>query len=150
GPIFEIVEETKSLVGTITAGGRYDNLIGQFGGVSTPATGISLGIERIVQLVRENNLISIPKTRIFIANVNDKTMPDAIKIVQKLRKENVSCQIDLMGRNLSKQLEYADAAGIPYVIVVGERELKTKKFKLRDMKNKSEKEVSLEEVARLA
>lgn len=149
GPIFELVEETKKLIGTLAAGGRYDNLIEQFGGRPTPATGISLGIERIFQLMKERKISgSKTKVKVFIANVGDESKEEVVKIAQMLRNKGISCQIDLMNRNLTKQLEYADNAGVPFALVVGEREIKKKKFKLKDMKKKSEKELSLEEIAR--
>lgn len=149
GPIFELVEETKKLIGTLAAGGRYDNLIEQFGGRPTPATGISLGIERIFQLMKERKISgSKTKVKVFIANVGDESKEEVVKIAQMLRSKGISCQIDLMNRNLTKQLEYADNAGVPFALVVGEREIKKKKFKLKDMKKKSEKELSLEEIAR--
>jgi histidyl-tRNA synthetase len=132
-------------------GGRYDNLINVVGGQDLPATGISLGLDRILEIMKEKKMLDLPKTRVkvFIAMVNEKVKEDAIKIAQKLREENVSCQIDLMGRSLTKQLEFADGLGIPYVIVVGEKELKEKKFKLKDMKKKTEKSLKLNEIIEL-
>lgn len=150
GPIFEIVEETKRLIGTLVAGGRYDNLIELVGGRSTPATGISLGIERIIQLVKEKKLFDDNKTKVkvFIANANEEVKNETIKLAQKLRAKDMSCQVDLMNRNLTKQLEYADSLGIPFCLIVGKKEIETKKFKLRDMKKKVEKELTIEEIVK--
>lgn len=151
GPIFEIKTKTGKNVGSVAGGGRYDKMIEFFGGRPTPATGISLGIERIVEVMKEEKMFDLPKTKVkvFVATVNEKIKDDAVKIAQKLRKENISCQIDLMGRNLTKQLEFANSLGIPYVLIVGEKELKEKKFKLKDMEKKIEKEARLEEIKKL-
>jgi len=151
GPIFEIVAKTERNIGSIAGGGRYDKLIELLGGRPTPATGISLGIERIVEIMKDEKMFDLPKTRVkaFVANVDEKVKNEVIKIDQKLRKKGIACQIDLMNRNLTKQLEYADKLGIPYCIIVGEKELRSKKFKLRDMKKKTEEDLKLEEIIKV-
>jgi histidyl-tRNA synthetase len=151
GPIFEIVVKTAEKIGSIAGGGRYDKLIEIFGGKQTPATGISLGIERIVQIMEEEKMFKLPKTKVkvFVANVNEKVKEEAIKISQKLRERGIACQTDLMNRNLTKQLEYCDSVGIPFVLIVGEKELREKKFKIRDMEKKIEKRLMLEEIFKL-
>lgn len=148
GPIFEIIIKGYEKYGSVAGGGRYDRLIETFGGRPTPATGISLGIERIIEVMNQEKMFNIEKskTKVFVASINEAIKTDAIKVVQKLRSSSVNCQVDLMNRGLGKQLEYADTARIPFVLIVGEKELKKKKFKLRDMKKKSEKELSLEQI----
>ena len=84
--------------------------------------------------------------RIFVANVDENVVDKTLEIVKRLRKGGINCQTDLMGRDLGRQLKYADSLGIPYVVIVGEKELKENKFKLKDMKNKTEEEMSLESV----
>jgi len=149
GPIFEIRNKTGEKIGSVTGGGRYDNLIELLGGRPTPATGISLGIERIVEIMKENKMFNLPKTnvKVFVADVKAKKY--AVKIAQELRKNGISCQTDLMNRNLTKQLEFADSLGIQYVLIVGEKEIKSKKFKLRDMQKKTEKEMELKKIITL-
>jgi histidyl-tRNA synthetase len=121
GPIFEIIVKTAEKMGSIAGGGRYDKLIEIFGGKQTPATGISLGIERIVQIMEEEKLFKLPKTKVkvFVANVDEKVKVEAIKISQKLRERGIACQTDLMKRSLTKQLEYCNSVGIPFVLIVG-------------------------------
>jgi len=151
GPIFEIEAETKKKVGSLAGGGRYDNLIELLGGRVTPATGISLGIERIVEVMREEEMFELPETKVkvFVANVDEKVKPEVIKIAQKLRKREIQCQTDMMGRNLTQQLEYADSSRIPYAVIVGPKELKDKKFKLKDMKKKVEEELTLDQIIKI-
>ena len=151
GPIFELVEETEKLIGTLAAGGRYDNLIEQFGGRPTPATGISLGIERMFQLMKERKILELEKTKVkvFVANVDERIKIKTIEIAQQLREKGINCQTDLMNRNLTKQLEYADNLGIPFVVIVGEKEIKKKKLKLKDMKKKTEKEMNIQNILRI-
>jgi len=157
GVVFEVSLGAKVSCG---GGGRYDNLIELLGNQSLPATGISLGLSRIFEVMKEENMFDLSNTttKIFVANVNEKVKKDAIKIAQKLRSSGINCQIDLMNRKLTKQLEFADRLGISYVIVVGEKELidkeelleekelMQKKFKLKDMRKKTEKELSLDQI----
>jgi histidyl-tRNA synthetase len=147
GPIFEVYVKEIEKLGAQAAGGRYDDLIELVGGVPTPATGISLGIERIVTTIKTKK-INLPKTkvRVFIASVNEKVKDDVIKIAQKLRNERISCQIDLMNRNLTRQLEYADSLGIPFVIIVGQKELENKVFRLKDMNRKTEELLNFDDL----
>ena len=148
GPIFEIVDTSGKNIGSLAGGGRYDDLIELFGGKPTPATGISLGIERIVEVMKQEKMFDLPKTnvKVFVANVNEEVKNDTIKIAQELRSKGISCQLDLMNRNLSKQLEFANNLGVPYTVVVGPKEIKKNKFKLKDMEIGKEQELSLEKI----
>jgi len=149
GVVFEVNLGAKVSCG---GGGRYDNLIETVGGVATPATGISLGLDRIFEVIKNKKMFDDKKTnvKVFVATVNDDVKKNGIKIAGILRKEGISVQTDLMKRNLTKQLEYADALGIPYVIIVGKNEIKKKKFKLRDMKKKIEKELKIDDIIKMA
>ena len=151
GPIFEIVVKDYEKYGSVAGGGRYDKLIETFGGRPTHATGISLGIERIIEIMEQEKMFKLEKTKtkIFVASVDEKVKSNAVKIAKELREKGINCQVDLMGRSLGKQLEYANTSAIPFVLIVGKKELKKKKFKLRDMKAKKEKEVSLNEIMKV-
>ena len=148
GPIFEAIDTSGKNIGSLAGGGRYDNLIEVLGGRHTPATGISFGIERIIEVMKEEMMFDFPRTKIkvFVANVNEEVKDDTIKITQELRKNGIPCQSNLMNRGLTKQLEFADSLGIPYVIIIGPKELRKKVVKLRDMKKKIESEVKIKEL----
>jgi len=139
GPVFEVRTRTAQ-IGSVAGGGRYDRLIEKFGGPPTPATGISLGIERLYEVLSDKikGSTKTSATEVFVANVNEGVALDAIKISRELVKRGVSAESDLMGRKLGRQLEYADNKGIPYVLIVGPEELKLGKFKLKDMRAKRE------------
>ena len=143
GPVFEI--NAGGGIGSIAAGGRYDDLIGMYSGKPVPATGISLGIERLMELLKGK---AKRVTRAYVAAAKDEYRAEARKIVAKLRKAGVPAQVDLMGRKLGKQFEYANAMGIPYTIIVGEREMKEKKVTLRNMKSGEEKVLSLDDAVK--
>jgi histidyl-tRNA synthetase len=146
GPIFEIVIKEFEALGSVAGGGRYDKLIEIYGGPPTPATGISFGVERIIEILKEKVKLEKTKTKLFIAAVSDEMRPKVLELAQKLRKADLRVEIDLMGRSLSKQVEYAAKLDIPYVMVVGPRELRSKRFRLRDMKTGSEKELTVRQI----
>ncbi len=131
-------------------GGRYDNLLEKIGGQKIPATGISLGLDRILEVMREKNLFVEGKvTKVFVANVDDSSRKYVSDVAANLRKNGINCQTDLMGKNIGRQLEYVNSTGIPYAIIVGKEEIKKKKVKLKDMKKKTEREISLNEVIKI-
>ncbi|MDD5171517.1 MAG: histidine--tRNA ligase [Candidatus ainarchaeum sp.] len=131
GPVFEI--KLSEGIGTVMAGGRYDNLLGVYGQPS-PATGISVGIERLVTLLSERKKAA-KKTDslVLIACIKPEFYKAALSIASEFRKAGIACETDLNDRNIRKQFDYANALGIPFVAVIGEREAKSKSVTLRDM-----------------
>jgi histidyl-tRNA synthetase len=93
-------------------------------------------------------MFKLPKTnvKVFVANVNEDVKKDAIKIAQKLRKNGISCQVDLMNRKISKQFEFANNLAIPFTLTVGPKEVKKNKFKFKNMKTGQEQELSLKKI----
>jgi histidyl-tRNA synthetase len=144
GPIFEIVDTSKK-IGSLAGGGRYDEIIEKFGGRSTPATGISFGIDRIVEVMNAKKMFKLTKTKtkVFVANVNEDVKEYVVKTAQKLRERGINCQVDLMNRNLKNQLDYANSIEIPYVVIIGPEEIKKKRFNLKNMKTGEEKSLTL-------
>ncbi len=139
-------EEGKRLP-TIVAGGRYDNLIGIFTKEKIPATGISIGIDRVFDVM---NAKAERKTfaRVFVANIGD-TIPYALSVANYLRKSGIYTDINLTKRGISKQLEYANSLKFRYVIIVGESEQSSNKVKLRDMVTGNEELLGLDEAIKL-
>ncbi len=146
GPVFEI--KLSKDIGTVMAGGRYDNLLGIYGREDY-ATGISIGIERLITLILEKSE-SRKKTysRVFVACAAQELYKDALNLTAYLRKEGIEAETDLNERNLRKQFDYANALSIPYTIIIGKRELESSKFTLRDMKTGKEKSLGKEELVR--
>jgi histidyl-tRNA synthetase len=106
-----------------------------------------LGLSRIVdELDKRGFKIEDYPAKVFVAAVNDEVRQEVLKIVQLLRKGGVSADFDLIGRNLRKQLDYINAKKIPYAVVMGPEEVKTKKLVLRDMKSGQEKKLELDKL----
>ncbi len=145
GPVFEGRYLGEPEVGSILGGGRYDRLIENFGGPSTPATGISLGIDRIIDIMiakgaHEKIDDSID---IFIAPIKRPMVKIAAKLQQRAIKQGLTTEIDLMDRPLGKLLELADSRNARYTLIVGERDLEKGVVSVRDMKTKQSSEVKL-------
>lgn len=149
GIVFEAFDKGGEDIGSIFGGGRYDKLCRIYGKRDIPATGVAGGIERLMISLERGNLF--PKIRqvakVFIATVQEEVRNEAIRIVQKLRDDGIAAELDLKGRSLSKQLEYADGLRIPYVIVLGTKELESQLVKIRDMATRAETEIPLAEIA---
>ncbi|RLI96321.1 MAG: histidine--tRNA ligase [Candidatus Aenigmatarchaeota archaeon] len=147
GPIYEIKAKTKTSVGSIAGGGRYDKLIELYGGPPTPATGGSIGVERVYEILCAEGMLDLPSTatRVFIAMVGDnpEVKRNAIQLSQKLRAMGVAVETDLMDRKLKQCFEYAEKAGIPYMIIMGEKEMKEGRLVLKDLKKREQKRLTV-------
>jgi len=144
GPVFEF-ESTEDL-GTITAGGRYDNLIGLYG-TPAPAVGISLGIDRLAELVKKEKKDASSFTQIYIATINDKSYPYAVKVAEILRAKGINVSLNLTDRNIRKQMDYANSINVPFIAVIGEKEIKEEKITLRDMATGNEEFITAKDAA---
>ncbi len=142
GPVFEVMIGSVKI--SCGSGGRYDNLVRAFGGQDLPATGISIGVSRVVAVMESEGLFkNFENKKVFVAIVNDFVRGDAIKICRKIREAGKICSIDLTGKSLGKQLEFASATGCAFVAIVGPEELKKNSVKVRDMKSGAEKVVKI-------
>lgn len=148
GPIFEIAVRSGKNLGSVAGGGRYDSLVETLGGPWTPAVGISLGVERIVEIMVSEGMFRLPpgRTDVFVAAAEDSVRDSAVSVCQRLRLAGINAQTDLMKRSLKRQLEYADKMKIPYAVLVGGKELRKKRFVVKDMRKKVQSEMSLERI----
>lgn len=146
GPVFEI--KLSEGIGTVMAGGRYDELLGIYGQPS-PAVGISVGIERLVTLIgerkKEKDALKKTDTKVLVAAVKPEYYIYSLEVASRFREAGIPCETDLNARQLRKQFEYANSLSIPYVAVVGEREKQAGSVTLRNMKEASELMVTLDE-----
>ena len=151
GTIYETFIKGSSITSSVCSGGRWDNMIGQFlGRGEYPAVGTSFGLDRLYDAIIERNQGKAAiktVTKVFVIPIG--TIGKSIKIAQQFREAGIKTEIDLMGRGVSKNLNYANSLGIPYVIFIGEDELRQNKVKVRDMKSGEEKLVSESEAVKI-
>ncbi len=144
GTIFEAFAKKAGIASSLAAGGRYDGLIGSYLGTnkSYPAVGISFGMEPIFEILKAGiRVLRKTTTKVYILPI--KTEKKCLAIIKKLRGAGINTEMDLMGRGVTKNLEYASSLGVPFVLFVGAQELKKNKVKLRDMNSGREQMISL-------
>lgn len=150
GIVFEAFDKGGEDVGAILGGGRYDRLCAIYGKRNIPATGVAGGIERL--LISLERAAVFPKLTqvgtVFVAAVNDDVRQRAFAIANELRTLGIPSDVDVKRRSLAKQLEYADSLGIPYALIVGPQEVESGRFKLRDMRKRTEESLGLDEIIR--
>ena len=129
----------------ICAGGRYDGLADELGGVNLPSLGFAAGMERILMLMDEQGA-DFPKddiTDIYIAPLGSKASAQAVKLCNLVRDEGFSAVTDMSGRGLKAQMKYADKIGAKYTVVLGDNEVDSKTAKIKDMQSGEQKEITL-------
>lgn len=130
GLVYEITHNCLGAQNAVCGGGRYDRLVARCGGPDMGAVGFAEGIERIMMLLKESDGQKHPP--IFIASVG-QTRRECFRFANILRQNGISCELDFEGRSLKAQMREANRLESPFVIIVGEEELKEGKFTLRDM-----------------
>ena len=153
GTVYEAVALEEAITSSLAAGGRYDKIIQQFLGSAQeyPAVGISFGLDRL-SIILEQRKKEKQKTitEVFVIPVIPVNAEKLIAVLlNKLRDAGIKTETDLMKRGISKNLQYANSLGIPFVLFVGEEEVKIKKYKLKEMKTGKETMLSIDECIRI-
>ena len=142
--VFEFINEKNGL--TVLGGGRYDGLVQELGGTSTPAVGFATGIERLVEMFEEANedLLQEKTPDLYILSVGNEENKKAIQIAEDLRDNNIYVERDLFERSFKSQMKYADKIKAKFLLVIGENELVSGKAKIKNMSTGEEIEVILD------
>ena len=147
GTVYETFLNNYRELGSVCSGGRYENLAEYYTDKKLPGVGISIGLTRLFYKLNELNVIHASKKSIaeilIIPMVEDLEQP--IVLATKLRNAGINTEIYLNDKKLKAKFKYADKLKIPYVIVIGEDEIKTQTIKLKNMETGEEKELPLEE-----
>ena len=148
GSILEVKAKDVA-IGSITGGGRYDNLTGVFGLDGVSGVGISFGADRIFDVLNALNLYpegTCASTKVIFTNVGNTEAKASLKHIMKLRKAGISAEIYPDNAKMKKQMGYADSNKIPFVAIVGETELAEDKITLKNMNDGSQELLSIDEV----
>jgi histidyl-tRNA synthetase len=148
GPIFETTLPEHPHIGSLTGGGRYDELIGMFSGVNMPATGTSLGLDRILSAMQQLNMLPRAQTRteVLLTVFSNDTMLESLRVASLLRNNNINCEIYHEPVKLKLQLGYANKKGIPFIIILGEDEIKAKKVTIKKLDTSEQTELDESEL----
>ena len=148
--VFEFVSAAAGAQGTVLGGGRYDTLLEQVGGKSVPAVGFAAGMERLLMVMEAENCLPPADmgAACYLAGMDAPSREKAFLLAGELRRQGVSCEVDLMERSVKSQFKYADKTGAKFVAVLGERELEEGAAEVKDMRNSSSERVKFEELAK--
>ena len=145
---FEFVTTKIGAQGTVCGGGRYDHLVEEIGGPSTPGVGFGLGKERLL-LTMEACGAEIPQedgADVFIAVMGDDAKAAGLKLMRELRQSGLSVQMDIMGRNIKNQFKYANRIKARKTVVIGQNELENNSFAIKDMTTSEQVMVPMEAI----
>lgn len=148
GVIWEI-KSLDSSMGSIGSGGRYANLTEMFGGRDMSGVGISFGVERIYDIMEELKLFpqdALKTTEVLFVHFSEANRDFAFPLVQQLRNANVSTELYPDKAKMEKQMKYANAKGIPYVVVIGDNEMQSGKLAVKDMRSGTQEEKTFTEL----
>ena len=148
GCIFE-VKTNEVVMGSIGGGGRYDDLTGMFGLKGITGVGISFGADRIYDVLEELSLFPSEtgqSTRILISNFDAAAERYALPILQQLRAKGVAAELYPATSKLKKQLAYADARKIPYVLLIGGEEMQSGSLTLKNMETGQQEKITAEDL----
>ena len=146
GIVMETIDNTGVAGSTsICSGGRYDNLVSRFSESKLPGVGFSIGIDRVLDVMKFGDSKKRTYAKVFVAYIKEQNYDYALDVAMKLRSAGVEVDLNQASRNISNQLSYASSLGMPYSIVVGPKEQDTGKVKLRNMDTGDESEMSVDE-----
>ena len=143
---FEIQTTSLGAQSAVAGGGRYDNLVKELGGPDIPATGFAVGFDRLAELAALNTAMPIQKPDLFVAALGAESQTLAFDWLCKLGAQGIRVEMDFGGKSLKSQMKRADRLGAPRVMILGDNELKEGAAVLRNMKNKEQTSVPLENI----
>jgi histidyl-tRNA synthetase len=134
---FELVMGHMGAQNTVAAGGRYDGLVQEIGGPSTPGIGFALGVERAISLL-DRSTIALRRPAVFIAALGKDAVAFALPLIHRLKTGGVRVDTDYNGASLKSQMKKADKSGAAFTLIIGEQELQSQTAVLRDMLTKEQ------------
>ena len=148
GTVFEIYVHGLGAQKQISGGGTY-NLIEVFGGENVESTGFAFGFDRVMDaLKKQEKTIEVKgSVEVFVAPIKSDLKLEAFDIAQKLRRNTIPTDVDLVGKKLKKILSQADSSGVKYVVLVGARDLEEGKVTVKEMETGEQEIVELESIA---
>ena len=145
GIILEAKAPAEVKIGSIGGGGRYDDLTGLFGVPDIPGVGISFGVDRIYDVMEELNLFPANVhvgTQVLFFNLGEKESKVAFGLMQQLRNKNIRCELYHENVKFDKQFKYAEKKNIPYVVIIGNKELENHNCIIKELASGKQETIS--------
>ncbi len=142
---FEIVSSSLGSQNAVSGGGRYDNLVKEFGGKDIPAVGFAIGLERLINcLINSSFNIDASSLNLFIANLGDEAKKVGFDLIQQARAKGISADMDYLGKSLKAQMKAADRLGAKFVYIIGDDEIRKKSAILKNMETGKQEEITFD------
>ncbi len=143
GTIYEVYLKKGNIKSSLAAGGRFDKMVGDFlnNKQDYPAVGVSFGLSVICDALKKKKM-SKTNTEVYVVPIRT----NCTEVVSKLRDAGINTDVDYNGKGISKNLDYASKLGIPYALIIGEKEMKAKKYTLRNMDTGKEQKLPISQV----
>ncbi len=142
GIVFEVVDTNPENPRAMFGGGRFDDLLSIFGSDKVPAVGFGMGDVTVRDFLETHGLLPkyTSKTKLAICPMSEKEMVFAGTLAQNLRNEGLNIILDVTGKKIGQQIQWASKNNIPYIMVIGEDEIKNKKFAVKELESGKETE----------
>ncbi|PZO11067.1 MAG: histidine--tRNA ligase [Lysobacteraceae bacterium] len=149
GTVYETTLDEHPQIGSVCSGGRYEDLASHYTKSKLPGVGISIGATRLFWQLREAGIVSTAESsvEVMVGLVDDSRLPDSLDIARRLRAAGINAEVQLEAKKLAKQFQYADRAGIRFVILFGDEEAERDVVKVKDLKSQEQFELTREEMA---
>ena len=147
---FEITSNVLGAQNAVCGGGRYDNLVAQFGGKPTPAVGFAMGVERLIETLKGLKVHEAAHKntlKIFLAIQGDAAQTEGLKLLQGLREAGIASETDYQDKSLKSQFKQADRIKASHVVIIGEQEIEKGMAGLKDLSTGQQAEIPLASVA---
>lgn len=149
GIIFEVKAPAEVKIGSIGGGGRYDDLTGLFGVPDIPGVGISFGVDRIYDVMEELNLFPVDVhigTQVLFFNLGEAESKAAFSLMQQLRHKAIRSELYHEQSKFDKQFKYAEKKNIPFIVIIGDKELKDGNCTIKNLATSQQETITAEEL----
>ncbi len=149
GVILEVRANNSTITSSITGGGRYDDLTGVFGLEGVSGVGFSFGVDRIFDVMEDLDLFPVEvshSTKVLILNFDPVSLKECLRVLTALRKYDIKCEVYPDQVKIKKQMNYANKKDIPFVLMIGENEIREGKYLLKNMSSGEQNKMTLDEI----
>ena len=149
GTVYETTLDDHPQIGSVCSGGRYENLASSYTKSKLPGVGISIGATRLFWQLREAGIVSTAESSVeaMVGLMDEARLADSLDIARRLRAAGINAEVQLEAKKLAKQFQYADRAGIRFVLLYGDDEAARGVVKVKDMRSQEQFEVGRDELA---
>ncbi len=149
GTVYETTLDDYPQIGSVCSGGRYENLAGHYSKSHLPGVGISIGATRLFWQLREAGIISTAESSVeaLVGLMDEAYLPQALELAQLLRGAGINTEVQLETKKIAKQFQYADRAGVRFMVLCGENEITRGVVTVKDLRRQEQFELPRAELA---